>query len=427
MSPLGLSPPWHVVQCCASSGAIALENSNGFPRSAAGSSAFTMAAPLSDSASASDSACSRAALARGIANSTGDAELQRELALAYLKLGDVQGRLYSANTGNTEGSIESYRKAVALLESAHALQPNDMQVISDLIGAYDALLFSLNRAPLVAEEKPSLLERSGQLLQRLSSAKPNDTSIMIKLAMFHIRSGDAQGNHGDLEGLRKKLELHTKALPIAHGLELIPDNDPIRLQTIARTYQRLGTDHMWLGEEAVVRGDRDRANALFLQSIPYHEKMVAFAERLAAIESNASESRRVRIAAYSSIAESLGEADQRDRALDFAGKALRLAEEAKAADPGNREADMELGNIYAIIGKVNSKSDLDAGISNYAVALEHLRRVVRRDAGNLEAASRIGTVLQRLVKLSFENGDNRRAAEYQRQLEQNTPASEPSG
>ena len=47
----------------------------------------------------------------------GNIELQRELAAAYFKLGDVQGKQYEANIGDTEGAVQSYQKAIALFES----------------------------------------------------------------------------------------------------------------------------------------------------------------------------------------------------------------------------------------------------------------------------------------------------------------------
>lgn len=40
------------------------------------------------------------------ADAQGDPDLARELALAYLKLGDVQGRIYAPDAGNTAGALE---------------------------------------------------------------------------------------------------------------------------------------------------------------------------------------------------------------------------------------------------------------------------------------------------------------------------------
>jgi hypothetical protein len=46
--------------------------------------------------------------------------LQHELAAAYLKVGDVQGRPYKPNLGDTAGALASYGKAVAIYEALSA-------------------------------------------------------------------------------------------------------------------------------------------------------------------------------------------------------------------------------------------------------------------------------------------------------------------
>ncbi len=47
----------------------------------------------------------------------GNSALQRELATAYEKIGDIQGNPYSANIGDTDGALKSYRKALQIRES----------------------------------------------------------------------------------------------------------------------------------------------------------------------------------------------------------------------------------------------------------------------------------------------------------------------
>ena len=50
-------------------------------------------------------------------DASGNPALQRELATAYEKIGDIQGNPYSANIGDTDGALTSYRKAVQIRES----------------------------------------------------------------------------------------------------------------------------------------------------------------------------------------------------------------------------------------------------------------------------------------------------------------------
>lgn len=346
-------------------------------------------------------------------DAAGDTGLQRELALAYIKLGDVQGKVYSANAGNTAGSIESYKKAVALLESAHTARPDDVLIIGDLLNANDALLFSLNRAPVSIETKFHLLQRSGELLERVIAASPNDTALLIKLAMYHVRSGDAYGSNDNAESLQQKLERHQRALPVVEKLLQVNDNDPHRLQVIARTYQRLGTDHMWLGEAAETAGNRELAEYHFREGIPFHQKMVETTERFAFLEPNASESRRVRIAAYSSNAELLAHVSEIEKALDFAQRAFDLAKQGKKLDPGNREADMDIGNVASILGKIHERSsDPRRASQSFELALESFRRVVEQDPTNFEAAAGAIQVCRILIRLSETLGNSAKLAQY---------------
>lgn len=48
-------------------------------------------------------------LDRLAAESKSNKALQLEVADAYLKVGDVQGKPYTANLGDTSGAIESYK------------------------------------------------------------------------------------------------------------------------------------------------------------------------------------------------------------------------------------------------------------------------------------------------------------------------------
>ena len=50
-------------------------------------------------------------------DASGNSALQRELATAYEKIGDIQGNPYSANIGDTDGALTSYSKAVHIREN----------------------------------------------------------------------------------------------------------------------------------------------------------------------------------------------------------------------------------------------------------------------------------------------------------------------
>ena len=67
----------------------------------------------------------------------GDEALQRELATAYDKVGDVQGNPRSANLGDIPGALKSFRKALAIRQSLAANDPSNRSLQWELFGSYN--------------------------------------------------------------------------------------------------------------------------------------------------------------------------------------------------------------------------------------------------------------------------------------------------
>jgi non-specific serine/threonine protein kinase/serine/threonine-protein kinase len=77
---------------------------------------------------------------------TGDEALQAELAAAYVKVGDVQGRPGYANLGDRKGALASYRKAAALYQEVASRRPKDPGAQQDLASTQDRLGDTLRTA-----------------------------------------------------------------------------------------------------------------------------------------------------------------------------------------------------------------------------------------------------------------------------------------
>ena len=60
-------------------------------------------------------------------DASGDRELQRELAGAYARIGDVKGSVDTANLGDIAGALDSYGKARKLLDAVLDRSPGDRQ------------------------------------------------------------------------------------------------------------------------------------------------------------------------------------------------------------------------------------------------------------------------------------------------------------
>jgi serine/threonine protein kinase/tetratricopeptide (TPR) repeat protein len=71
-----------------------------------------------------------------LSHETGDPGLQRELAAAYDRIGDVQGYEGAANLGDYSGAAQSYAKALAIREALAAANPADQQLRGELADEY---------------------------------------------------------------------------------------------------------------------------------------------------------------------------------------------------------------------------------------------------------------------------------------------------
>ena len=63
-------------------------------------------------------------------DSAGDAGLQAELAEAYLRVGDVQGKWSAPNLGDPQGALASYRKGLDVMQNALAAEPRHRDLLT---------------------------------------------------------------------------------------------------------------------------------------------------------------------------------------------------------------------------------------------------------------------------------------------------------
>jgi non-specific serine/threonine protein kinase/serine/threonine-protein kinase len=227
-----------------------------------------------------------------------DPSLQRELAGAYRRVGDVQGG-DPTGLGDTEGAIRSYGKALGILEQLFRADSTDPRTRHDLATV------ALSLGSLVWERGDpaaglGYARRAQVLLLALVGASPNDTELRLQLSRaydllgqisldlgdapkalsFHradlqqlegvpesegqrpaIRRAvsvayghlaDAQREEGDLQGA---LESHRRSLALREGLAReYPDNaDYARLVSSARYYVGLALANLGRPAEALIR------------------------------------------------------------------------------------------------------------------------------------------------------------------------------
>jgi serine/threonine protein kinase len=343
------------------------------------------------------------------ADAGGDSELKKELALAYLKLGDAQGKIYAANIGDTEGALASYRKSVRLLEAVVRDAPADAGAKTDLIKAYDSLAFLMTRAGGNSRE---LVEKSLNLYDELEKIEPADDARRTQLVELLIRHGDTVG------GFENNLREHSKALPIAEKLVAADPNNVEKLRQLVRVNQRIGTDYQRLGDKARQENQPGEAAEFFRRSLEYQRKMFTDTEKLYALEPEKPANRRYLALAYINLSDSLGRNGHTSEALQMLEKGRAMLEEQLRLDPQNNETKFDLAEIFSSFAELYREAGRrEEFLQALRKALELNEEIFARDAKNLEALNYLVERSKTLAQSYAESNEAEKARYFKQKSE----------
>ena len=108
--------------------------------------------------------------------------MQRELATAYERIGEIQGNPYSANLGDADGALASYRKGLAIREKLKNMT-DTLDARMEMGRSYRAL------GDLRLEEKGDVARHDGKLspsskaiFEELALANPQEVSVQDESA-----------------------------------------------------------------------------------------------------------------------------------------------------------------------------------------------------------------------------------------------------
>lgn len=144
----------------------------------------------------------------------GDLSLQRELALAYEKMGDVQGRPDGPNLGETPAALRSYRKALSIRQAIERARPADEEVQTELARAMERLSGALKVAGNF-EEALDLDRRNVDIRERLFRVSKNAVEAKRQLAAGYTNLGGSLSQFGDWSGV---IDARSKALALYESL-----------------------------------------------------------------------------------------------------------------------------------------------------------------------------------------------------------------
>ena len=339
-----------------------------------------------------------------------DPALQRELALAYIKLGDVLGKAYSANVGDTAGATESYQKAAALLESASNSGKSDSRIKADLVKAYSSLFEIYMRSS--HPDKFVVLEKAMSIQDELVAAEPNDSANKLQKANLLLLSGDAGGLR-----FSDKLPTFENALAMGNELYSMDPKNQEYIRFLMRINQRLATNHIWMGNEAYEKAkDPVAARALYGKALPFAERSLEMAEALYNLDPRNNTYRRNYAMGSSNLAEAYVKNGKRAEALKLIDRTLAILRQMESEDARNKEnrsdisfAHESIADIWEYLGEINK------AIREREQSLAIQEGIWKEDIYNDEAVSSSSRNHTTLAKLYERVGNVERTAFHREQ------------
>ena len=196
----------------------------------------------------------------------GNLTLQRELANAYRKLGDVQGNPSQPNLGDTAAALESYRKSLAMSEALVHANPDsrdDQVALAFGYANFGSVLQAINGD---LQDALSYETKALAMLEPLAQSNPADPNFLNALRGVHTSIGDIQAGNGAAPGLcdmDAALDNHRQALAIAERQLRDQPGDPRFRHNVASSYLKIGDDLVKLGDRTGALENYRKALAVF--------------------------------------------------------------------------------------------------------------------------------------------------------------------
>ena len=256
----------------------------------------------------------------------GNIALQRELATAYEKIGDIQGNPYSANIGDTDGALTSYRKALQIRESfPPSAITTDTQM--ELGRTYRALGDIMDQKGDVGQTIREY-RRSLQIFTRLAEIEPKNPAVQDELARAYETLADGLGRTANADA--ERLTTYKKSLTICEELLRQDNSNAKRQRAVAINLLKIGA-----------ASDPHQPDAIL--SI---RKGVVILESLAAADPDNGRARREVGWGYQTLGRMLIAAEDYPGAVDSLQKSLAIRERSAAADPQNAQASFDLAGTH---------------------------------------------------------------------------------
>jgi tetratricopeptide (TPR) repeat protein len=343
------------------------------------------------------------------AEASGDAGLERELAEAYVRVGDVQGHIVKASLGDTKAALVSYRKALGVAQRITEEFPRDVQALrmvvrmESTIGGVLAYTGDTQGALKSSEDAAAVAER----VRTLDPANPENQRQLADILLNVAR---------DQMDVAKSMEASTKAIALLENLVNTSPGDEKLATELVNAYEALGSS---LGSS----NRPQEALVVYLKGLELRER------QRAAFPNNTTILRDLMIA-ESHVGDMLGN-PALSNVGDTAGallhyrKMVEIAELLRKSDPANRRAAFDYGMALQRLANAMLESSPAEGIAMFRRSLESLEQQMAADPVNRRIQTLVVQTLWFMGDGLAKVGDQAGAAtSYRRALDIGEPAAD---
>ena len=321
-----------------------------------------------------------------------DAALQRELAAAYERVGDVRGEVYGASIGDMTGALESYDKALRIREALVAADVRDVNNRRGLADSYVKIGTQLQDTTDAARGL-EYLRKACALYQQLAGEQRDNSDIRDYLSRAHNELGMALQNWGNpVEALKN----HREALRLRKELLAADPRNDLHRRHLAITYWDIGQALMRSGD---INGALEANRKCMELCIPL------FAEN----PNNIKDRGRIGIS-YQMDGEYRALAGDLAGALESFRKKLQIDEQNLNDDPANAQARGDIAYSSSRIGELlAAKGEYSEALSEERTALEFCEKLSADSPKDVQMLYRTAVVAGLTAKLYAQLGNREQA------------------
>lgn len=336
-------------------------------------------------------------------DSAGDTQLEWELAVAYQKLGDVQGDPWAPNLGHSDEAMVSYQKSLNLARQLNAGDSGDLKMLRLLAQGYFKLGVLQAQSAGMSDAHETLSQ--GLLAAEKLEAQTHVLEDLVLIQNCLIRLGDTYLDTGDpvraLDCYRRESRLVERRVVDFPG--------DISLLNRAMSYSRVP-------EAMVSLGDINEA-------IDQYRKALAQIDELLA--RHPEEPRYLRVRMISLIW--LGNLSGNPRFINLGDSkvalrhyrdSLAIAERLASVDPKNAFARRDLASGHRLMGEILTLEAPAKAVPHFRQALEIVREMLASTPNDSQLLRREAQYLKGLGDVLRRAGDRAGALQNLRQSRQ---------